>query len=174
MQSASTALTPKQRRFVDEYLVDLNGTAAATRAGFSERSAKAKASQLLAMPHIAEAIASAQQDRASRTKIDADWVLSRLAEEANADLADLYDDEGALRPIQDWPDIWRKGLVAGIDVEEVKEEGVVVAIVRKVKLSDRIKRIELIGKHVSVQAFREQVEHKGTITLNISPEDAEL
>lgn len=157
MPRASKALTPKQRAFVDEYLIDLNGTASAIRAGFSHRSAKAKASQLLAMEHVAAAIASAQQDRSERTKIDADWVLTRLAQEADADLADLYASDGSLKLVQDWPEIWRKGLVAGLDVEEVKQEGVVVALVKKLKLSDRIKRIELIGKHVNVQAFRDQV-----------------
>lgn len=150
-------LNPQRRRFVEEYLVDLNGTEAAIRAGYSAKSAKAQASQLLAVPEIQAAVSEAQASRSVRTKIDADWVLSRLAEEADADVADLYDESGALKPVKDWPLIWRKGLVAGLDVEEVREEGVTVAVVRKVKLSDRTKRIELIGKHVGVQAFREQL-----------------
>ncbi|CAD5276777.1 Terminase small subunit [Bosea sp. 62] len=151
------SLTPLRQRFVEEYLVDLNGTDAAIRAGYSAKSAKAQASQLLAIPEVQAAVSEAQASRSARTKIDADWVLNRLAEEADADVADLYDDTGTLKPVRDWPLIWRKGLVAGLDVEEVREEGAVVAVVRKVKLSDRIKRIELIGKHVGVQAFREQV-----------------
>lgn len=151
------ALNPQRRRFVEEYLVDLNGTEAAIRAGYSARSAKAQASQLLALPEVQTAVSEAQASRSARTKIDADWVLQRLAAEADADVADLYDETGTLKPVRDWPLIWRKGLVAGLDVEEVREEGAVVAVIRKVKLSDRIKRIELIGKHVGVQAFREQL-----------------
>lgn len=151
------ALNPQRRRFVEEYLVDLNGTEAAIRAGYSARSAKAQASQLLALPEVQTAVSEAQASRSARTKIDADWVLQRLAAEADADVADLYDETGTLKPVKDWPLIWRKGLVAGLDVEEVREEGAVVAVIRKVKLSDRIKRIELIGKHVGVQAFREQL-----------------
>ena len=151
------ALTAQRQRFVEEYLVDLNGTEAAIRAGYSPRSAKAQASQLLALPEVQVAVSAAKASRSDRTKIDADWVLNRLAEEADADVADLYDESGALKPVKDWPLIWRKGLVAGLDVEEVREEGVTIAVVRKVKLSDRTKRIELIGKHVGVQAFREQV-----------------
>ena len=103
--------------------------------------------------------------RSERTTVDADWLLSRLADEADADLADLYDDAGALRPVKDWPTIWRKGLVAGMDVEEVCEAGAVVGIIRKVKLSDRVKRLELIGKHVDVSAFKDQVEHSGEVAL---------
>lgn len=167
-------LTAKQERFVEEYLIDLNATQAAIRAGYSEKTARQVGAENLSKPVIAGKIAEAQSERSTRTKIDADWVLSRLACEADADLADLYDEDGGLKPVHEWPEIWRKGLVAGLDVEEVKSEGVVIAHVRKVKLSDRMKRIELIGKHVDVQAFREQVEHKGGISLTVSKDDAEL
>lgn len=175
MQGASKALTPKQRAFVDEYLIDLNATKAAIRAGFSAKTAGQKGHEFTTQ-HVGvmAAIASAQSQRAERTKIDADWVLMRLAAEAEADIADLYADDGSLLPVHEWPEIWRKGLVAGIDVEEIREEGVTVGTVRKLKLSDRIKRIELIGKHVNVQAFKDQVEHTGGIALTVNQEDAEL
>lgn len=155
------ALNPQRRRFVEEYLVDLNGTEAAIRAGYSRRSAKAQASQLLAVPEVQAAVSEAQASRSERTKIDADWVLQRLAAEADADLADLYDEDGGLKPIRDWPIVWRKGLVAGLEVEELfegrGEDRDHVGRVRKVKLADRTKLIELIGKHVGVRAFREQL-----------------
>ncbi|MCF3934334.1 terminase small subunit [Acuticoccus sp. M5D2P5] len=169
-----TKLTDKQARFVEEYLIDLNATQAAIRAGYSPKTATAAGSKNLALPKIAAAIMEAKEARSERTKVDADWLLKRLAEEAEADLADLYAEDGALRPVRDWPKVWRKGLVAGIDVEEIREEGVVIGLVRKVKLSDRVKRLELIGKHVDVQAFREQVEHRGGIALTVSQDDAEL
>ncbi|TPK59048.1 MULTISPECIES: terminase small subunit [unclassified Mesorhizobium] len=168
------ALTDKQRRFVDEYLLDLNATQAAIRAGYSEKTAYSQGQRLLKNVEVQTAMSSAQADRATRTKVDADWVLSRLADEADADIADLYTADGSLRPVHEWPVIWRKGLVAGIDVEEIKADGAVIGLVRKVKLSDRIKRIELIGKHVGVQAFRDQVQHSGAMQLTVSPEDAEL
>lgn len=151
------ALTDKQQRFVAEYLVDLNATQAAIRAGYSVNTAEQQGSRLLSNAKVAEAVSKGQAARSERTKIDADWVLSRLAEEADADVADLYDESGNLLPVHQWPAIWRKGLVAGLDVEEIRSDGVVVGTIRKVKLSDRIKRIELIGKHVGVQAFRDQV-----------------
>lgn len=171
-------LTAKQVRFVQEYLLDLNATQAAIRAGYSARTANRIGPELLTKPAVASAVAAAQAVRAERTKIDADWVLARLAAEADADIADLYTPDGSLLPVHDWPEIWRKGLVAGIDVEEIREEGVTVGTVRKLKLSDRIKRIELIGKHVNVQAFNDRVEHSGPngspIAITISSEDAEL
>ncbi|MBB4004467.1 terminase small subunit [Aurantimonas endophytica] len=167
-------LTAKQRRFVDEYLVDLNATQAAIRAGYSERTARQVASENLAKPDIAKAISDAKTERSARTRVDADWLLRRLADEAEADVGDLYDADGALLPVHQWPPIWRKGLVAGLDVEEIREEGVVVGLIRKVKLSDRIRRLELIGKHVEVQAFKDQVETSGNVTVNITGPDADL
>jgi phage terminase small subunit len=168
------SLTDRQSRFVDEYLVDLNGTQAAIRAGYAPKRADQQASRLLARKDIADEVALRQAARAERTQIDADWVLTRLSKEATADLADLYDADGSLKPVHDWPLIWRQGLVAGIEVDEIRAGDVVVGQVRKVKLSDRIKRIELIGKHVNVQAFRDQVEQTGVIHFTVSKEDAEL
>lgn len=154
-------LTDKQQAFVDEYLRDLNATQAAIRAGYSKKTAAAVGNENLRKPQIAEAIAKAKAERSERTKVDADWLLNRLAAEADADLADLYNEDGGLKPIHQWPEIWRKGLVAGIDVEQQYEyidgEKEPCGVVVKVKLSDRVKRLELIGKHVDVQAFKDQI-----------------
>ena len=156
-------LTAKQQRFVEEYLADenMNATKAAIRAGYSKRSATQCAHENMKKPEIAAAIEAAIAERSKRTEISADWVLRRLAEEAEADLADILDEAGAIRPVKEWPKIWRQGLVSGIDVQEDMIEGVKVGQTVKLKLSDRIKRIELIGKHVNVGAFREKVEHSG-------------
>ena len=72
------ALSDKQRRFVDEFLVDLNATQAAIRAGYSARSARANGSRMLANADIADAIAAAQVARGRRTGITADRVLAEL------------------------------------------------------------------------------------------------
>lgn len=174
----SGELNPKQVRFIQEYLVDLNATRAATRAGYAHPGPQG--ARLLKNVKVQAEIVKSQADRSKRTAIDSDWVLKRLAEEAEADIADLYDaDTGALRPVKDWPLVWRKGLVTGIDVAEERDrdsesEGGTVTTIRKLKLSDRVKRLELIGKHVNVQAFRDQVKHEGGISLTISQEDAKL
>ncbi|PZP53765.1 MAG: terminase [Agrobacterium fabrum] len=157
-------LTKKQRRFVEEYLIDLNGAQAAIRAGYSGRNANDQAAQLLAKPAIRDAIASAMQSRSERTQVDADWVLQRLATEADADLADLYDDDNNLLPVEDWPLIWRQGLVTGVDIEVLfegqGEDRKEVGRVKKIRMSDRIRRLELIGKHVRVNAFQETINVK--------------
>lgn len=170
------ALNAKQALFVVHYLADekMNATNAALAAGYSPRNAAKYAHELMQLPHVKAAIEAAMGERIERTKVDADWVLRRLVDEADADLADILDDQGAVRPIKEWPKIWRKGLVTGIDVQEDMVEGVKVGQTVKLKLSERIKRIELIGKHIGVGAFKDQVEASGAITLNINQEDAEL
>ena len=166
------SLTAMQARFVEEYLIDLNATQAAIRAGYAHPTTQGP--RLLENVGVAAAIAAAQEKRSKRTEIDAAWVLTRLHDEATADLADILDEAGAIKPVKEWPLIWRQGLVAGIDVQESVIEGVKVGQTVKVKLSDRIKRLELIGKHVNVQAFRDQVHQTGAVTLNVTQEDAEL
>ena len=98
-------------------------------------------------------------------RIDAGWLLARLVDEATADIADLYDGEGKLKPVDEWPAVWRQGLIQGVEIEErfegrgnAREQ---VGFVKKIRLSDRLKRLELIGKHIGVKAFEETVRVKG-------------
>ena len=153
-------MTPKQERFAQEYLVDLNATQAAIRAGYSAATAYSQGERLLKNAEVAAFVASAVEARAERTQVNADWLLKRLADEAEADVADLYNDDGTLKPVKDWPRIWRQGLVAGVDT--VSEGGVSVL---KVRLADRSRRLEMIGKHVDVQAFKDRIEHDVTPDL---------
>ena len=74
-------MTPKQERFVAEYLIDLNATQAAIRAGYSANSASEQSYDLLRKPQIAEAVAIAKQERSQRTQIDADWVIQALLDD---------------------------------------------------------------------------------------------
>lgn len=161
-------LTAKQEAFCNEYLIDLNATQAAIRAGYSEKTAAKIGQENLIKPDIARFIAEAKAKRSERTRIDADWLLTRLADEAEADIADLYDEHsGALKPVHMWPSIWRKGLVAGVEVDQqyayIDGAKVPDGVVTKIKLSDRIKRLELIGRHVDVGAFQDRIKHEGTL-----------
>jgi phage terminase small subunit len=162
-------LTARQQRFVEEYPVDLDGEQAAIRAGYSTRRAKATARALLQEPAIAAAIEAGKAERSGRTKVDADWLLTRLAAEAEADLGDLYDENGDLLPIREWPAIWRQGLVTDLEISALYEgtgkERREIGHVKKVKFAERLRRLELIGKHIRINAFKEIVEHKGLSAL---------
>lgn len=169
-------LTKLQAAFAAEYIIDFNGSQAAARAGSKAKDLSVAGSEFLANPKVQAEVARLMAERSQRTKINADWVLTRLAAEAEADLADIYTDNGALLPVSQWPEIWRKGLVQGVKHTEVKDSqgNLTGDTIVEIKLSDRIKRIELIGKHVDVQAFREQIQQDGTITMVVSSEDAAL
>lgn len=147
--------TPRQEAFIEQYLIDRNGTQAATRAGYSKRTANEQAARLLANDSIAAEVERRLAAMSAAAGIDAQWLLDRLAEEAKADVDDLYDNDGNFKPINKWPLIWRQGLVAGIEMGEVTINGETVRRPVKLKLSERGKRLELIGRHVGVQAFRD-------------------
>ncbi|MBV7434501.1 terminase small subunit [Cardiobacteriaceae bacterium TAE3-ERU3] len=145
-------LTEKQRRFVAEYLIDLNATQAALRAGYSKKSAYSIGQENLKKPEIQNAISEAQEKRNSRINIDADYVLNRLIEVDQLDIADLLDDNNNLLPIKQWPKAWRTS-ISGFDVHEIGNSEELATIVKKIKFPDKVKNLELLGKHVGVQAW---------------------
>ena len=165
-------LRPKQQRFVEEYLIDLNATQAAIRAGYSKRTARAIAAENLQKPDIVAALQQKMVERSERTEIDSDWVLARLAAEVDADIADLFQDDQRLLPVKEWPKIWRTGLVSGLDVTQVDDQ----IRVTKIKLSDRVARLKLIGDHVRVKAFEKNIgeQNNTQINITISREDASV
>ncbi|KAA0699979.1 terminase small subunit [Neorhizobium sp. P12A] len=159
-------LTAKQSRFSVEYLIDLNATQAAIRAGYSEKSAADIGAELLINPGVRSAISDAIAARTERTQITSDWVLERLADDMEADIADLFGDDNQLLPVDEWPMVFRKGLVSGCDIEERYGDSsgggrMITGRVIKLRFSDRLKRLELIGRHVSVNAFRDVIEVRG-------------
>lgn len=90
-RSESSALTPKQQRFVDEYLVDLNATKAAERAGYSVKTAQEQSSRLLSKPHVQAAIAEAKARRAARVEVDQDAIVRELLNVFHADANGLIE-----------------------------------------------------------------------------------
>lgn len=159
------ALTPKQAAFVDEYLKDLNATQAAIRAGYSAKTADRIGPELLGKTCVAAAIRAAQTKRAERVKVDADYVLHRLAEIDQLDVLDILDSAGNFLPVAQWPKPWRL-TISGLDVQELMS-GDTETIIRKIKWPDKLRNLELIGKHVGVSAFREQLE----VNVNVSLAD---
>lgn len=155
------ALTAKQQRFVVEYLVDLNATQAAIRAGYAVKGAKDQAYQLMQRPEIVAAIKEGMESRNQRTKVDADYVLQRLVEIDQLDVIDIMEDDMSLKPLKLWPKVWRQYLV-GVDLAEMFEgqgkDRDMVGILKKIKWPDKVRNLELLGKHVNVNAFKEQVD----------------
>ncbi len=138
-------MTPRQQRFTEEYILDLNGTAAAIRAGYSPKTANVAAAKLLALPKIAARVAELISDRSERTKIDADWVLRQAVEVYKRVTQEI---EPALHPKT------RKQLKT--------EDGRPLFTFNS---ASALRAIEIIGKHVDVGAFEDRITVQGEISL---------
>jgi len=151
------ALTDKQEMFCREYLIDLNATQAAIRAGYSEKTARASGCENLTKPDIQNRIAELKAERNEKVNVDAAYVLRRLIEIDEMDVLDILLANGELKPIAQWPKVWRTTL-SGMDVTEMA--GDAAGLLKKIKWPDKVKNLELLGKHVTVQAFKDNVKNE--------------
>lgn len=141
------ALTPKQKRFVAEYLVDLNATAAARRAGYSVKTADRIGPELLGKTCVSEAIQRAIQNRERRTEITQDMVLRETAKLAFFDIRKMFDKDGKPLDISKL-DADTAAALVGLDVQDIADnDGDYVGFVKKYKMADKLKALELLGKH---------------------------
>lgn len=142
-----------------------NQTAAAAAAGY--KNAAVSASRNMDNPKVLERIAELMKYRNKRTKIGADYVLKRLIEIDQMDVLDILNDDGGLKPISDWPKVWRTTL-SGLDISTTItnfDETTLENMLKKIKWPDKVKNLELIGKHVDVQAFKDRVD----VNVNVTP-----
>jgi phage terminase small subunit len=157
---------PKQARFAAEYLKDLNATQAAIRAGYSKRRASEQGYSLLQIPSVACHVQRVQARQLERTELTADEVINGLRAIACVDLSQIYDAQGNLMSVHDWPDDVKR-VVMGMESDELFEmdrgRRVVTGHSKKVKIPDRIKAFELLGKHLAL--FTEVTRHEGEITM---------
>ena len=146
----------KRERFVTEYLLDLNGTQAAIRAGYSAKTANRIANELLSKPDIQAAISAAQEQRAKRTEITQDLIVRELAKIAFGDPRDVMTwgpDGVRLRASTELTD------EQAAQVAEVSETTTTTGGSLKLKKHDKVKALELLGRHLGL--FTDKVEHSG-------------
>ncbi|MBJ9570246.1 terminase small subunit [Citrobacter braakii] len=161
-------LTAMQEAYAQEYTkCPDNQTQAAINAGFSPNTAAVKASVMMRDDRIQKRIADLMEERNKRLRVSADYVLLRLVEIDQMDVIDILNDDGTLKPIREWPKIWRTTL-SGFDLSSTimnMDETSIETILKKIKWPDKVKNLELIGKHVDVNAFKERLEVSGTVTI---------
>jgi phage terminase small subunit len=144
---AREGLTPKQARFVEEYLIDLNATQAAIRAGYSAKTAEWIGPQLLGKSHVRERIETAQRERSARTGITADRVVQEIARLAFADprLVMRWGPDGVeLKPSDELTD------EAAAMIAEVKESVSQAGSSMQVKFHSKVAALEQLAKHVGL------------------------
>ena len=155
------SLTPKQCRFVDEYLIDLNATKAAIRAGYSTNRANAMGHENLTKPDIAAAIEAAMKARSERTEITQDRVLAEYAKLAFLDPRRFYDEHGALKPVH-LLDADVAAALVGVDVvDSFDKESQTTTTTKKIKFVDKKGALDSCARHLGM--FTEKVEHSGEI-----------
>ena len=122
-EATPRGLTPKQLRFVDEYLVDLNASGAARRAGYSVKTADKIGYENLRKPEIASAVEAKRKELAGDLGITRERVLREMAKIAFSDLRDLYNEDGSLKHPHEWPE-GAAGAVASMEFETVRSRTV--------------------------------------------------
>lgn len=146
-------LTDKQRRFVEEYLVDLNATEAAKRAGYSKKTAYSVGHENLKKPEIAAALTEAKQKRSENTEITAERVLTEVARLGFADIRKIFTDSGQLRSIDTLDDetaaaVQSVKVVTRLGAEADENGNREVEYVHEIKLADKNSALEKLMKHL--------------------------
>lgn len=145
-------LTAKQQRFVEEYLIDLNATQAAIRAGYSTKSAKDIGCENLAKPNIRACIDKAMAERSKRTGINADRVLQELARIGFVNPKDIINfNKASVHADASVDDL---AAIQSVKVKTMQSENGDM-VEREVRLNDKLKALELMGKHLGM--FKENV-----------------
>lgn len=153
MDKKEHKLTPKQEMFCLEYLKDLNATQAAIRAGYSENTANEQGSQNLAKLSIQEFISELKKKRIEKIEVTSDMVLKELANIGFSDIRKFYHEDGKLKLPNELDDNSASAL-GSLEVDEIwgfnidSDSREVQGQTKKIKLYDKLKALEMIGKHI--------------------------
>ncbi|MBQ5399340.1 MAG: terminase small subunit [Ruminococcus sp.] len=149
-------MTKKQKRFVEEYLIDLNATQAAIRAGYSPDTAKEIGCENLTKPNIKAAVDKVLAERSRRTGVTADRVILELARIAFCNACDVIDRETG----QVLSDASRDDLAA---VQSIRVKSGEAFNEYEVKLADKLKALDMLGRHLGM--FKEKLELSGALEV---------
>ncbi len=141
-------LMARQSRFVEEYLIDLNATAAAKRAGYSEKTAYAQGARLLQNPGVAQAVEAAIDERSDRLKIEADDVVLELRRIAFSDIIDYMEWDSSNVWVKEWYEIPAEARRAIAGMSRSANGSV------QVKLHGKVRALEMLAKHLGMYEIR--------------------
>ena len=148
-------MTKKQKRFIEEYLIDLNATQAAIRAGYSSDTAYSIGNENMKKPEIKACIDKAMAERSRRTGVNADRVLMELAKVAFVNASDVIDADTATVKADALPE--DTAAIQSAKVKTFGEDG----LEREIKMADKLKALELLGKHLGM--FKDKVVLSGSL-----------
>lgn len=157
-------LTPKEERFCVEYLIDLNGTQAAKRAGYkgSVKVLGVTATRLLAKASAKARIDELKMQRNKRVLVNADEILRELARIGYSDPRQVFGEDGKIKDPKDWPEDLARA-IASIEVDEIFEfvdgKKIWTGYTKKVKFWNKVQSLELLGKHRRLFTDRIEIEN---------------
>lgn len=156
------AMTRKQERFVEEYLVDLNATQAAIRAGYSPASAQQISSEMMSKPVVRARIDTAMAELSKRTGVSQERVIRELAKVAFVNPTDVIDFESA--KLLDSATSDDTAAIASVKVKTIPTaDG--MGVEREIKVADKLKALELLGKHFGM--FTDNINLHGDMGVQI-------
>lgn len=158
-------LTLKQQRFVDEYLIDLNATQASIRAGYSVKTAKEQGSQNLTKLNIQQAISEKMAERSRRTGVNQDRIVLELAKIAFVKMTDIVDNQGKIKSTATEDDL---ACIESMKYKESESE-TGSSVEREMKISPKLKALELLGKHLGM--WNDRMDVNVNIPVVISGEE---
>jgi len=173
IEKSEFEITDKMRQFVDEYLIDMNGTQAAIRAGYSEATAQEQSSQLLDRPDIRELVEQRQKDRIDRTQISQDLTVNELKAIALSDIADfVIVKEGGVIEQRPFNELKKEQTRCVKKIRQTvrtaqSSDGTVIhqTAVLELELYDKVKSLELLGRHLGI--FNDRLTLDGALPLQI-------
>ena len=173
IEKSEFEITDKMRQFVDEYLIDLNATQAAIRAGYSEATAQEQSSQLLDRPDIRELVEQRQKDRIDRTQISQDLTVNELKAIALSDIADfVIVKEGGVIEQRPFNELKKEQTRCVKKIRQTvrtaqSSDGTVIhqTAVLELELYDKVKSLELLGRHLGI--FNDKLTLDGALPLQI-------
>lgn len=142
-------LSPRHARFVAEFLVTYSASEAARRAGYTGKNIDVTAAKTLRLPQVAAAINEAERHRLSELRVTADRVEAELARIAFFDVRDLVNEDGSLKELTDLDDN-TAAAISGIEVVTIGNKVTGVGEVTKLKIADKVKALELLGKRLKI------------------------
>lgn len=159
-------LKAKHEMFCREFLVDLNATQAAIRSGYAAQRAHITGPVLANKPEVKARINELKAERIDQLGIDANYVLKRLVEIDQMDVIDILNDDMTIKPINEWPETWRR-TIQGVDLVNLASKDDLDVILKKIKWPDKVKNLELLGRHITVNAFKDVQE----VNINVALAD---
>lgn len=145
-----------------------------------------RASELFKRKRIQARVVELQEEKnkvaMEEFDVDATYILRRLVEVDQMDISDILDNTDTLRPVSEWPKVWRQ-FISAFDIEEIfagrGDDRLSIGLLKKIKWPDKLRALEMLGKHIDVSAFKETLEHRGpgggpirVISTSMTPQQA--